>query len=153
MTFMSRESVFINTSPPNERTFLVKSKKELEQLDPGSSDIAVDNLIHCYQNRPHQLENYCLADFASKVNICQQTGLSSKSSTVICCSQNTVYCRRKEDRIIHYVNYSKKKDPENHYHERLMLFFPWRNEETDVKGSFDSYQEKYMIHKDDIEKI
>ena len=26
MTFMSRESVFINTSPPSERTFLVKSK-------------------------------------------------------------------------------------------------------------------------------
>ena len=109
MTFMSRESVFINTSPPNERTFLVKSKKELEQLDPESTDIAVDNLIHRYQNRPYQLENYCLADFASKVNICQQTGLSSKSSTVICCSQNTVYRRREKNRIIHYVNYSKKK--------------------------------------------
>ena len=65
MTFMSRESVFINTSPPGDRTFLVKSKKELEQLDPESTDIAVDNLTCCYQNRPHQMENYCLADFAS----------------------------------------------------------------------------------------
>ena len=74
MTFMSREPVFINTSPPSERTFLVKSKKQLEQLDPDSTDIAVDNLICHYQNRPHQMENYCLADFASKVNICQQTG-------------------------------------------------------------------------------
>ena len=55
MTFMSKESVFINTSPPNERTFLVKSKKELEQLDPESTDIAVDILIRHYQNRPHQL--------------------------------------------------------------------------------------------------
>ena len=94
-----------------------------------------------------------MADFASKVNICQQTGPSSKSSTVICCSQNTVYWRRKKDRIICYVNYSKEKDPENHYHERLMLFFPWRNEKTDVKGNCDSYKEKYMMHKDDIEKI
>ena len=34
-----------------------------------------------------------------------------------------------------------------------MLFFPWRNEETDVKGNYDSYKEKYMMHKDDIEKI
>ena len=34
MTFMSRESVFTNTSPPSERTFLVKSRKELEQMDP-----------------------------------------------------------------------------------------------------------------------
>ena len=46
MTFM-RQSVFINTSPPSERTFLVKSKKQLEQLDPYSTDIAVDNLIRC----------------------------------------------------------------------------------------------------------
>ena len=68
--------------------FSVKSKKELELLDPESTDIAVDNLIHRYENRPHQMENYCLADFASKVNICQNTkppsGFSSKSSTVIC---------------------------------------------------------------------
>ena len=40
MAFMSRESVFIKTSPLNKRTFLVKSKKELEQLDPESTDIA-----------------------------------------------------------------------------------------------------------------
>ena len=98
---MSRESVFINTSPPSERTFLVKSKKELEQLDPESTDIAVDNLICSYQKRPHQMENYCLADFASKVNICQQAKAtsdpSSKSSTVICFAQNTIYRRRKKD--------------------------------------------------------
>ena len=153
MTFMSREPVFINTSPPSERTFLVKTKKQLEQLDPDSTDISVDNLIRHYQNRPHQMENYCLADFALKVNICQQMGPSSKLSTVICFSQNTVYCRRKKDRIIRYVNYSKKKDPENHYRERLMLFFPWRNEDTDLKGNCDSYKEKYTMHKDDIEKI
>ena len=149
MTFMSREPVFINTSPPSERTFLVKSKKQLEQLDPDSTDFVVDNLIHRYQNRPHQMENYCLADFASKVNICQQMGPLSKSS-VICFSQNTVYHRRKKDRIICYVNYSKKKDPENHYCERLMLFFPWRNEDTDLKDNCDSYKE--MLYFDSREQ-
>ena len=56
MTFMSRESVFINTSLPNERTFLVKSQKGLEQLDPESTDITVDNLVHHFQNRPRQME-------------------------------------------------------------------------------------------------
>ena len=55
MTFMSRESVFINTSPQSERTFLVKSKNELEQMDPESTDIAVDNFTCHYQNRPHQM--------------------------------------------------------------------------------------------------
>ena len=67
----------------------------------------------------------------------------------------TKYCllQEKKDRIIHYVNYNKKKDPENHYYERLMLFLPWRNEETDLKANCDSYKDRYMMHKDDIEKI
>ena len=81
MTFMSRESVFINTSPPSERTFLVKSKKDLEQMDPESTDIAVDNFIRHYQKRPHQMESYCLANFTSKVNICQQTKAASGPSS------------------------------------------------------------------------
>ena len=55
------------------------------------------------------------------------------------------------DHIAVYID--SKKDPENHYRERLMQFFPWRNEETDLKANCDSYKEKCMMHKDDIEKI
>ena len=79
-----------------------------------------------------------MVDFASKVNICQQTKAASaplsKSFTIIYVSQN-------------------KKDPENHYHEILMLFLPWRDEEIDLKGNCDSYKDRYMMHNDDIEKI
>ena len=108
-------------------------------MDPDSTDTAVDNLICHYQNRRHQMENYCLADFASKVNLSPKTKTVSnpslKLSTVICYSQTTVYRRRKKDRIICYVNYNKNKDQENQYRERLMLFLPWRDEETDLKGN------------------
>ena len=34
-----------------------------------------------------------------------------------------------------------------------MLFLPWRNKGTDLKANCDSYQDRYMMHKDDIEKI
>ena len=37
-------------------------------------------------------------------------------------------------RIIRYVNYNRDKDPENYFRERLMLFYPWKNETTDLKG-------------------
>ena len=121
-------------------------------MDPDSTDIAVDNLIHHYQNRPHQMESYCLADFALKVNLSPKTKTVSnpslKLSTVICCLQTTVY-QRKKDRIC-YVNYNKNKD---HYRERLMLFLPWRDEETDLKGNCESYKERYMMEKDDTKKI
>ena len=34
-----------------------------------------------------------------------------------------------------------------------MLFLPWRDEETDLKGNCESYKERYMMEKDDIKKI
>ena len=34
-----------------------------------------------------------------------------------------------------------------------MLFLPWRNEKTNLKGSCDTYKKRCMMHKDDIEKI
>ena len=39
--------------------------------------------------------------------------------------------KHQKARIIWYVNYSIKKDPENYYRERLMLFHPWKNESVD----------------------
>ena len=46
-------------------------------------------------------------------------------------------------RIIRYVKYNKKKDPENYFREQLMLFVPWRNEQKDLLGSFDTYEAHY----------
>ena len=153
MTFMS--SVFINTSPKNERTFLVKSKKVLEQMDPDSTDIQVTGLIARYSQRPHAMENYCLADFASKVNICKNGSAESlNAKSVICKSEDgTVYKTRKRDRIIHYVNYNKTNHREHHCRERLLLFLPWRDEEFDLLCDCNSHEEKYNLHKDKIERI
>ena len=155
MTFMSRDSVFINTSPKNERTFLVKSKKVLEQMAPDSTDIQVIGLIARYAQRPHAMENYCLADFASKVNVCKSPSAQSDTSkSVICTSgHGIVYKTRKKDRIIRYVNYNKTNNCEEHYRERLMLFLPWRDEECDLLHDCNSYKEKYILHKEKIERI
>ena len=54
-------------------------------------------------------------------------------------AQNT----RKVPRIIRYVRYNKKKDPENYFREQLMLFVPWRNEQKDLMGSFGTYEACY----------
>ena len=97
MFFMSRDSVFINLSPKDERTFLVKSREVLEKMDPDSTDIEVTGLIAGYCQRPHAMEDYCLADFASKVNICKNISTKSvNAKSVICTSEDgTVYKTRK----------------------------------------------------------
>ena len=61
----SREFQFINTSDPDERTFLLKSMDKIKELPDNSIDIKSDNIIKTYQRRPKKLENLCLADFVA----------------------------------------------------------------------------------------
>ncbi len=69
----SREFQFINTSDPDERTFLLKSMDKIKELPDNSCDIESDNIIKRYQRRPKQLENVCLADFVAWYN-CKSEG-------------------------------------------------------------------------------
>ena len=58
--------VFINTSEPKERIFLLKPKSVLDELP---ADVESDNVIQRYSKRPKQLGKLCLADYVSKVDI------------------------------------------------------------------------------------
>ena len=64
----SREVQFINTSNPDERTFLLKTLDKIKELLDNSTDIESDNLIKRYQRRPQKLQNICLADFVAWFN-------------------------------------------------------------------------------------
>ena len=63
----------------------------------------------------------------------------------------TVYKSRKVPKVIRYVRYNKKKDPENYYREKLMLFMPWRNEAKDLLSTFDTYETHYNSIKTSLE--
>ena len=55
--------------------------------------------------------------------------------------------KRKVPRVIRYVNYNVKRDPQNYYREMLMLFLPWRNKEKDLYGGFKTFMEHYKAKK------
>ena len=63
----------------------------------------------------------------------------------------TVYKSRKVPKVIRYVRYNTKKDPENYYREKLMLFMPWRNEAKDLLSTFDTYETHYNSMKTSLE--
>ncbi|XP_062600656.1 uncharacterized protein LOC134262299 [Saccostrea cucullata] len=65
----SSRDVFINTSPPEERTLLLKCKSALEELPENSTDIHASSVIKRYSQRPRQLENWCLADYVAELEI------------------------------------------------------------------------------------
>ena len=174
LTKCTRDIVFINTSIPEERIFLLKSKAALDELPAQSTDVELENVIQRYSKRPRQLGKFCLADYVSKIDIVYPKGnkllqkvddtndddslvsssededddclddSNSQSSDLLFKSKNgTKYKKRKVPRIIRYVKYNKKKDPENYFREQLMLFVPWRNEQKDLIGSFDTYEAHY----------
>ena len=174
LTKCTRDIVFINTSIPEERIFLLKPKAALDELPAESADVESENVIQRYSKRPRQLGKFCLADYVSKVDIIYPKGNkfpkkvddtndddslvdtsgdesddsfeddNSQNSDLLFEAKNgTKYKKRKVPRIIRYVKYNKKRDPENYFREQLMLFVPWRNEQKDLMGSFGTYEARY----------
>ena len=68
LTKCTRDIVFINTSTPEERIFLLKPKSVLDELPAESTDVESDNIIQWYSKRPKKLQNIWLADYISKVD-------------------------------------------------------------------------------------
>ena len=77
---------------------------------------------------------------------------SNIASDLIHIAKNgTKYKYRKVPKVIRYVRYNQTKDPENNYREQLMLFMPWRNEQKDLLGSFETYRAYYNTMKASLE--
>jgi len=169
----SREFQFINTSNPDEMTFLLKSHDKIKELPDKSIDVESDNVLKRYGRRPKQLIDVCLADFIACFN-----GIRDKDSSFDISNLQDGYfpesdfhentdddphssdehlepsveyqmksgfqiVKRRKSRIVRSIRFHKDKDPENYYREQLMLYYPWRNERKDLLGSSLSYQERY----------
>lgn len=72
------------------------------------------------------------------------------------CDENTIADKKNKksskSRIIRCVWFNKEKDPEKHYREVIVLFTPWRNEETDLLANCSSYQARFFLVKNTINK-
>ena len=168
----SREIIFINTSPPAERVELLKPINDIENMEDDCEEIYTSGLLKRYCKRPAKLENLTLADWAAwydhkgkpyikQTNEVDVDGLPLEN--FIDDNQNddgdfiveennhsTKTRKRRKARIIRSVWFNKQTEPEKHYRELLMLFTPWRNEETDLLGVFSTYQERFMMLSDII---
>ena len=60
--------------------------------------------------------------------------------------------RRKREAVKRFHKYNKDAEPSNWYRAKLMLYYPWYNEDTDLLGGYDTYEQHYqhvqsIIHK------
>ena len=141
---------FISTCKPDDRVFIAKSDELLKQLSPESEDVKLACNIDKYALCPHQLEQWCLADFVSYLELTQK----HSSGTVENDSEedNVTNPQSDEDnsstqetndnlfpinvqngmvikkctipKVICSINYRKKIDTENFLREPLLLYTP-----------------------------
>jgi len=167
LTKCSRDCVFISTGRPEERIVFMKSCQELKNLDPESTDVAASGLLDHYTHRPKELDDLTLADFASKFTFSTKrpSGKTAKDQeyaeifeddieeeqTVFELDDHSGFVRKRTfPRIIRYRRYGELENPTEFYRECLMLYHPWRNEETEILN--ENVTDLYQLNKESIER-
>ena len=153
----SRDVIFINTSPSDKRSVMLKSHTVIQSLPDDCPDVINEGMLDHYSNRPEQLTAVCLADFVSKYKRIKQNAHEDgdekreddedEQSHLVLTERHSmekgyVLVKRRKYLCIRYVRFQEDKDPENYYRETLMLFWPWRREE-ELLGECSLYHEHF----------
>ena len=88
----SRDVIFVNTSPEEEKFVLLKSWQILQTLPDDSTDVEAASVLTRYAQRQSLLENVCLADFYAWYRA--EYGSKVKNKIFIC-RDGTVLRKRK----------------------------------------------------------
>ena len=132
----SRKTIFLNTATSEKRRFVLKKPHILQQEPDDSEDIMCASIIDKYLACPLDLDQTCLAEYASSYS----------------CSRSKIR-KRKCPYVIRYILYNEHKDTKNHFREKLMLFVPYRETENSLKENYQTWYEAYLSHKFDIDIV
>ncbi|CAF1165430.1 unnamed protein product [Rotaria magnacalcarata] len=168
LSISSRSTVFINTNRPENRISMLKSDEILQKLEPDSKNVFYEGLIEMYVNRPDEMKNVCLADFASMYNVSKkktdndriiensddeditENESDNKTAPMKMKDGKGWIKKRTKEKIIRYRYFKLHQDPENYYREQLMLFLPWTNEGEDLIHI--NHEERFELCKDIIQQ-
>ena len=164
----SRKAVPVMTSMKDECVSLPKPQSQLAQLH-DDDDVFATSVIDRYGARPVSLQNVCLATFAVTYDVIQsatkkeetdggndeeemQNTENDNSVTRIKLQKGLgVIRKRKQEAILYTRRYKIYAEPEKYYHAKLLLYYPWNNED-DIISPFTTYHESYISKQDIIHK-
>ena len=163
----SRKVVLVMTSIKDECVSLLKLQSQLAQLH-DDEDVFATSLINRYAARPVSLQNMCLATFAVTYDVIQSTtkkeetdGITdeekemqntendSSITRIQLCKGLGIIRKRKQEAILCARRYKIHTEPEQYYHLKLLLYYPWNNED-DIISPFTTYHKSYISKQDII---
>lgn len=138
-------------------------------MEDDDDDLVQNGILDRYVNRPTRLERLCFADFGSHYK-CSYKKFTEESDSHIEIELNEQAERhqnlpmvihlknelgqmtlRKRPVIIRTHQFSKEKTPEEYFYSKLMLYYPWRDECTDLKSEDGTYKTKFQEVFDELE--
>jgi hypothetical protein len=126
----SRKCVFINTSPLEKHTFVLKPSSLLEQELDNSEDILCHSIIDYHLQRPSPIKHICLAEFVSHYK---------KNGAPI--------SKRKNPSVIQFFKYNKHTNYENYCREKLLLYVSFNENKNTLKHNFPTWEVVYVASK------
>ena len=156
MKQLSRAVVFVDTNVKKDRIAVLKGRDAIDQLDGEDSDVFQKSLVDRYMHRPQQLKDMCLAEFAASYSTCYNkkddevyndelpdTDSESSTKKITLTGGYGLMNERRRQAVIRFRKYNKDSDVSNWYRAKLMLYYPWYDEEADLLGGCASYAEHY----------
>lgn len=132
MCQFSNKVKFLNVFEKKERTRSIKKMSELDKMAPESKNIFHTNTIDdYYPNRPIEIEDCCLFEYESKYDYVTKVCAKDHSQCFKLQSNLGFIHRRADLKVLKlpHIKCIDEKSIEKYFHQLLMLFKPWRDEE------------------------
>ena len=162
---LSRKVVLVNTDLKQERVCILKKPNLLRDMEDDDENIFQTSLIDRYTARPATLNDKCLAEFAANYTTRNGQDVDEESSDTLpkpdegnegkqqCIQLNNdlgFMYKRKREAVIRFHKFNFAKLSNKVYRSKLMLYLPWRNENTDILGGYIKFKVRYDDMSDDI---
>ena len=141
----SRTVINVSNHPGEERHRMPKSNSLLAEKDDSDEDIWMASVHDRYAARPDQMENVCLAAFATQYTTC-----SGDNKNAIHLKKKDLGCVIKHRKDAAMKTHRFADDDYRYYYSKLLLFLPWQKEKDLLEG-YESYEEHYKNVKNIVE--
>ena len=139
--------IWVGADIPSKRGRRLKSKNDLDALNKDSTDLFYENMVETfYKNRPKFLENSSLYEVTSKYEWTQRKPADKDVAEKMKLFNDKGYFHSVKERVVKTPNMQLKMDTtERYYHNLLMLFKPWRDEDKDLLGGCKTFEESFHL--------
>ena len=144
---------------------ILKKPKVPDEMDNDDCNIFQTSLIDRYAARPTVLDNLRLAEFAANYTSRSGQDHDEDSSDALhkpdegndVKAQRTqlnnglgyMYKGRRET-VVRFHRFNLTKESSKVYRSKLMLYVPWRNEDSDILDGYMTYKARYDDLSDDV---